>query len=180
MSTTVAALVGISDKDELEGMLAAHLLAAHNAAMECYRGVMLGEQTYEGRRENLNQATKLSHTCSTRTRRAQPPSRQRPAVVQGLRMLPWHQAEHGCPAWRISPYFRQPAKRASGPLDNFLLSLLWQPGRSILERDRGRSGRSTVALCAMDETQATTLAPWDRRGPGGRGRAVIEADREAR
>ena len=33
---------------------------------------------------------------------------------------------------------------------------------------------------AMDETQATTLAPWDRRGPGGRGRAVIEADREAR
>ena len=33
---------------------------------------------------------------------------------------------------------------------------------------------------AMDETQATTLAPWDRRGPGGRGRAVIEADLEAR
>ena len=28
---------------------------------------------------------------------------------------------------------------------------------------------------AMDETQATTLAPWDRRG-----RAVIDADREAR
>ena len=31
---------------------------------------------------------------------------------------------------------------------------------------------------AMDETQATTLAPWDRLGPGGR--AVIDADREAR
>ena len=32
----------------------------------------------------------------------------------------------------------------------------------------------------MNETQATTLAPWDRLGPGGRGRAVIEADRETR
>ena len=34
---------------------------------------------------------------------------------------------------------------------------------------------------AMNETQATTLAPWEpRSSPGGRGRAVIEADREAR
>ena len=31
----------------------------------------------------------------------------------------------------------------------------------------------------MNETrEATTLAPWDRLGPGGR--AVIDADREAR
>jgi hypothetical protein len=34
---TLAALVGIGPKDELEGMIAAQLLAAHNAAMECYR-----------------------------------------------------------------------------------------------------------------------------------------------
>jgi hypothetical protein len=27
--------------------------AAHNAAMECYRRAMIGEQTFEGRRENL-------------------------------------------------------------------------------------------------------------------------------
>jgi hypothetical protein len=40
----------------LKGMLAAQLLAAHNAAMECYRRAMLGEQTFEGRRENLSQA----------------------------------------------------------------------------------------------------------------------------
>jgi hypothetical protein len=43
-------------------MLAAQLLAAHNAAMECYRRAMLGEQTFEGRRENLSQANKLSRT----------------------------------------------------------------------------------------------------------------------
>src|SRR6266404_2215095 len=35
-------------------MIAAQLLAAHNAAIE--------EQTFEGRRENLNQANKLSRT----------------------------------------------------------------------------------------------------------------------
>jgi hypothetical protein len=58
----VAALVGIGPKDELEGMIAAQLLAAHSAAMECYRRAMLGEQTFEGRRENLSQANKLSRT----------------------------------------------------------------------------------------------------------------------
>jgi hypothetical protein len=30
--------------------------------MECYRRAMLGEQTFEGRRENLAQANKLSRT----------------------------------------------------------------------------------------------------------------------
>ena len=61
-SATVAALVGIGPRDELEGMLAAQLLAAHNAAMECYRRAMIGEQTFEARRENLSQANKLSRT----------------------------------------------------------------------------------------------------------------------
>jgi hypothetical protein len=61
-SATVAALVGISPKDELEGMVAAQLIAAHYAAMECYRRAMIGEQTFEGRRENLSQANKLSRT----------------------------------------------------------------------------------------------------------------------
>jgi hypothetical protein len=30
--------------------------------MECYRRAMIGEQTFEGRSENLNQANKLSRT----------------------------------------------------------------------------------------------------------------------
>ena len=64
-SATVAGLIGIGPKDELEGMIAAQLLAAHNASMECYRRAMIGEQTFEGRRENLAQANKLSRTCAT-------------------------------------------------------------------------------------------------------------------
>jgi hypothetical protein len=61
----IAALMGIGPKDELEGMMAAQLIAAHNAAMECYRRAMHGEQTFEGRRENLSQANKLSRTYAT-------------------------------------------------------------------------------------------------------------------
>jgi hypothetical protein len=62
LSATVAALIGIGPKDELEGMMAAQLVAAHNAAMECYPRAMVGEQTFEGRRENLAQVNKLSRT----------------------------------------------------------------------------------------------------------------------
>lgn len=65
LSATVAGLAGIGPKDELEGMMAAQLIAAHNAAMECYRRAMIGEQTFEGRRENLSQANKLSRTWAT-------------------------------------------------------------------------------------------------------------------
>jgi hypothetical protein len=61
-SATVVALAAIGPKDELEGMIAAQLLAAHNATMECYRRAMIPEQTVEGRSENLNQANKLSRT----------------------------------------------------------------------------------------------------------------------
>lgn len=60
----VDALIGIRPRDECEGMLAAQLIACHNAAMECYRRAMIKEQTFEGRRENLNQANKLSRTYS--------------------------------------------------------------------------------------------------------------------
>jgi hypothetical protein len=43
-------------------MIAAQLIAAHNATMECYRRAMIGQQTLEGRRDNLSQANKLSRT----------------------------------------------------------------------------------------------------------------------
>ena len=65
IGATLSALMGIGPKDELEGMMAAQLLAAHNASMECYRRAMLGNQTFEGRREGLNQANKLSRTWTT-------------------------------------------------------------------------------------------------------------------
>jgi hypothetical protein len=64
-SATLAALIGIAPQGEIEGMIAAQLVACHNASMECYRRAMLGEQTFLGRRENLSQANKLSRTYAT-------------------------------------------------------------------------------------------------------------------
>ena len=62
LTATVGALAGIDPRDELEGMMAAQLLASHNAAMECYRRAMIPDQSREGRRENLDQANRLSRT----------------------------------------------------------------------------------------------------------------------
>src|ERR1700716_1077150 len=62
-----AAMMGMKPRDALEGMLIGQLIASHNAAMECYRRAMIGDQTFEGRRENLNQANKLSRTYAALT-----------------------------------------------------------------------------------------------------------------
>jgi len=56
------AMIGIAPKDEIEGMVAAQLVACHNATMECYRRAMLPGQTHVGWNDNLNHASKLSRT----------------------------------------------------------------------------------------------------------------------
>ena len=65
ISATAAALGGIGPQDEAEGMLAAQMIAAHSAAMECYRRAMIPEQPGAARNENLSQANKLSRTYAT-------------------------------------------------------------------------------------------------------------------
>jgi hypothetical protein len=57
--------IGLKPADEIEGMLAAQMVATHNAAMECFRRAMIREQTFEGRREALNQANKLTRSYTT-------------------------------------------------------------------------------------------------------------------
>jgi hypothetical protein len=64
MKAVLSGLIGIGPRDELEGMLAAQLIASHAAAMECYRRAMHPEQTFAGRSENLTQANKLSRTST--------------------------------------------------------------------------------------------------------------------
>ena len=74
-------------------MMAAQLIASHNAAME-YRRAMIDEQTFEGRRETLNQANKLSRTSAVlldalnrhRGRIATPYSRQKGRIWQNSRV----------------------------------------------------------------------------------------------
>ena len=61
-SAALATLVSIAPKDEIEGMLAAQMVAAHSASMECYRRAMISEQSHEGRQSNLSHGGKLSRT----------------------------------------------------------------------------------------------------------------------
>jgi hypothetical protein len=60
-------MMGMKPRDALEGMLIGQLIATHNAAMECCRRAMIPGQTFEGRREALNQANKLSRTYALLT-----------------------------------------------------------------------------------------------------------------
>jgi hypothetical protein len=67
IEAAITAMQGMKPRDELEGMLITQLIASHNAVMECHRRAMLAEQTFEARRENLNQANKLSRTYAALT-----------------------------------------------------------------------------------------------------------------
>jgi hypothetical protein len=58
----LGALHGINPGDEVEGMLAAQMVATHLAAMGCLRRAQAPGQTFEGRDMNLRHATKLTRT----------------------------------------------------------------------------------------------------------------------
>jgi hypothetical protein len=60
-NAAIAGLIGIAPQDEIEGMIAAQLVATHNATMECYRRAMIGEQTLRGAREPEPSQQALSH-----------------------------------------------------------------------------------------------------------------------
>lgn len=62
MAAAISLLEGIKPQDELEGMLAAHMVATHSAAMECLRRAMIPEQSFEGRDAALRHAEKLLAT----------------------------------------------------------------------------------------------------------------------
>jgi hypothetical protein len=72
---TISGLIGISPPDEIEGMLAAQLIAAHVATMECYRRAVFPEQTFQGQRSTQSGEQALSHLHRTRGS-SQPPPRQ--------------------------------------------------------------------------------------------------------
>jgi hypothetical protein len=56
----LAALVSLSPRNELEGMLGAQMIACHNAAMECFRKAADPAQQPQMRDENLAHAGRLS------------------------------------------------------------------------------------------------------------------------
>src|SRR5688500_15620507 len=61
-TAALARVAGIGPRDVLEGMLAAQLVATHEAAMECFRRAHLLEQTLAGRELALKYADKLTRS----------------------------------------------------------------------------------------------------------------------
>ena len=60
----LAAMTGIGPGDVIADMVAAQLVSAHVAAMDCYRRAAGGELPLEVWREALNQANRLSRTSA--------------------------------------------------------------------------------------------------------------------
>ena len=58
----LAAMAGIAPRDPVEGMLAAQMVAVHEASMECFRRAALPEQTFAGRELGLKYGDKLART----------------------------------------------------------------------------------------------------------------------
>ena len=105
-TAAVQGLIGINPKDELKGMLAAQLVACHNASMECYRRAMLREQTFEGRQENLNRSEQALADVFSAARIPQSPPWQGPAEDDGracprLRGRPGHRRQRREPGGRV-------------------------------------------------------------------------------
>lgn len=64
MQAALVGLMGAAPQDEIEGMAATQMLAAHNATMECFKRAMIPEQSVNSRDYNLNHAGKLMRAYS--------------------------------------------------------------------------------------------------------------------
>jgi hypothetical protein len=64
VQSNATAIVGLSPRHEVEGMLAAQMVAMHNAAMECMRRVWTG-QTIPAAQFYMNAALRLSRTYAS-------------------------------------------------------------------------------------------------------------------
>ena len=62
VNAIAAAMTGLAPQSELEGMLAAQMVACHNAAMECLRRACVKDQTFEGRKMNMTYADRFMRT----------------------------------------------------------------------------------------------------------------------
>ena len=100
-------LIGIAPQDELEGMMAAQLIAAHAATMACYRCAMEEGASVEQRRENLNQATKLSRafTALLAALERRRDKAQKEGLREGARSAPQKSAKqpHAAPVPNAMP-----------------------------------------------------------------------------
>lgn len=65
LAGNVNALAALGSSDPLEAMLNAQLIGLHNVTMNCLARAQLENQTFEGRKQNLEYANKLGRTTAT-------------------------------------------------------------------------------------------------------------------
>jgi hypothetical protein len=65
ITAAITTMKGIKPRDQVEGMIAAQMIATHNAAMECFRRAMGENQPPELREQNLKFANKLIRSHAT-------------------------------------------------------------------------------------------------------------------
>ena len=128
--TGLADLVRMSPHDEMERMIAAQLVAAHAATMDCYRRSRTSN--LEHRRENLNQANKLTRAFVMLFGALQ---RNRPKVEERGSRLPRSDIE-------IPP--RVPPRR-----------------ERVATRDRGAAGEVSIARPKPEKQPHAAEMPHD-------------------
>jgi hypothetical protein len=61
-NNAMALLQGVAPRDQMEGLLAAQMIGVHNLAMQTIKRAMISGQSFEGRKANIDYATKMTRT----------------------------------------------------------------------------------------------------------------------
>jgi hypothetical protein len=170
-------LIGIATQDEMEGMIAAQLIAAHAAAMACYRGGATAD-SFERRRDYLNQAVRLSRAfvallaaLQRRRERAQKAAMSAEAA-RNAKLSKQPLGAAGAPATFHANFAKQP------PQANRLATT---HGKSAKQPSAGGGSGEPVGELIEFAKQPWPIAPALRPGPlaltcrtpGARGAALI-------
>jgi hypothetical protein len=167
MDAALHGLAGIAPQDELEGIMAAQMIAAHAAAMDCYRRAA-NEDWLEERREHLNQATRLSRASATlftalqRCRRSSRSAARAPRGAAKGAKQPHARELPPARAARLDG-LRHPAQPVVGPISgNVSKALIMQEERASAREGRAfHAGRVTARL---QDLRLEDLPPLERAG----------------
>jgi hypothetical protein len=128
--------------------------------MECYRRAMIGEQTFEGRREKPRPSQQALPHLRAAARRAQPAPRQRPAESRsGARPRPCRRASGG-------RHDRDPGGRGSTEIRGSTPRKANCPCTSAddVERGQGEGGSASHPRCRTADAACTAEARQALRG----------------
>lgn len=150
IQAAISLLQGIGPRDEIEGMLAAQMVATHNAAMKCLEQAMAQEQTFEGREQFLKHAEKLQsiYARQVETLNKNREKGQQKVTVEHVNVESGGQAmvgnfETGRRSSRRKPNPEQsPRAIANDPGETIDMKMVIKEPAILQERDSGSDGES--------------------------------------